>query len=204
MRISRHLLLALLVACVWLPTAAQADTPPVQTADGQWQYTWSCGNGETVEYTVDHQLTPDEETQLRAEQCSSDSAPVPKAAPAPKRLALKIDTKSLLEETLVDLRANRFVVRLRCSRACSVGALLQIGWDAGHGKARVLTVASKPRRLPGAKFVAVPLHLSGSQLAAVRAARADVHVRGFERARASDDGATTYAGWTRTCPVHQH
>jgi hypothetical protein len=185
---------AALVPLVLLATPATAQEP-VPGPDEQL-VTFDCPDGSEATGVLPPDPTQAEmEAAMRA-ACPEGSFDEPEQPAAPRRKGPKVavQDKSLLQQDLSDLRANRFFLKVRCSRACSIKSSVQ-GIVLSP---RALPVGeSAKRKLAAGRWTKVPVRFKAPDVRIFRRA-AKVRVTGFITAKDRKGGMTTYT-WERTC-----
>lgn len=191
-RTSKGGLLALVAGVV----LAAALTSSVAAEDGTYQFRIVCKSGKVVIDTLPV-LPPaakkaNEESARRA-ACPSeyDAAGRPKVPLAPNP---RFDQNDLFQQTLDDVLANRFRLRLTCAKACVIRSSVEI--IVADKRLLLHGVSSRHRLAPG-RLTTIPIRFSAKTRAKLRGAKL-ARVAGFLEVSDARGGKRTVT-WQRTC-----
>lgn len=172
------------------PSAAQ-EPPP---GPGEVVTTFECPDGSQPTGVVPENATQEQLEAAMKAACPDSEFEEPPAPPPGKGPKVTVETRSLLQQDLADLRANRFFIKVRCSRACTV-------------KPSVQAIVLSPRALPVGDGAERKLKARHTTRIAIRFKRADrkifkraslVRVTGIVTATDAKGRTTSYT-WERTC-----
>jgi hypothetical protein len=177
------------------PSAAQDPTP----GPGEVVTTFECPDGSQPSGVVPENATQAElEEAMRAACPDSEFDEPPPPVPAQKGPRVKVHTRSLLTQDLDDLRANRFFIKVSCSRACTVKSSV----EATVLDPRALPVGrSAARELKADRMTRIPIRFRAADRRIFRKA-SRVRVNGIVTATDAKARTTSYT-WYRTCRLAQ-
>ena len=191
-RTSKGVVVALVAGVV----LAAALTSSAGADDGTYQFRIVCKSGKVVIDTLP--VLPPEakranEESARRAACPSeyDAAGRPKVPLAPLP---RFDKNDLFEQTLDDVLANRFRLRLTCPKACVIRSSVEI---IVADKRLLLYGASSRHRLAAGRLTTIPIRFSAGTRAKLRGARL-ARVEGFLEVSDARGGKRTVT-WQRTC-----
>lgn len=191
-RISKGVLVALVagLALAALTSSAAAD-------DGSYEFRIVCKSGKVVIDTLPvlptaAMMKANEESARKA-ACPSeyDAARAPKAPLAPNP---RFDKADLFKQTLDDILANRFRLRLTCPKACVLRSEVEV---IVADKRLLLYGVSSKHRLAAGRLTTVPIRFSAATRAKLRGSKL-ARVEGFLEVSDAKGGKRTVT-WQRTC-----
>ena len=177
------------VLAVALTSSAAAD-------DGTYELRIVCKSGKVVIDTLPV-LPPAakaaNEESARREACPSeyDAAGRPKVPLAPNP---RFDKADLFQQTLDDILANRFRLRLTCPKACVLRSEVEV---IVADKRLLLYGASAKHRLAAGRPTTIPIRFSAATRAKLKGAKL-ARVEGFIEVSDAKGGKRTVP-WQRTC-----
>ena len=188
--------MGVLVALVAGVVLAAALTSSAAADDGTYEFRIVCKSGKVVIDTLPV-LPPaakaaNEESARRA-ACPSeyDAAGRPKAPLAPNP---RFDKADLFQQTLDDILANRFRLRLTCPKACVLRSEVEI---IVADKRLLLYGVSSKHRLAAGRLTTIPIRFSAATRAKLNGAKL-ARVEGFLEVSDAKGGKRTVT-WQRTC-----
>lgn len=173
-----------------------ALTSPAAAEDGTYPFRIVCKSGKVVIDTLPVLPQPAKsanEESARRSACPGDyeAAGSPKAPLAPNP---RFDDDDLFRQTLDDILANRFRLRLTCPKACVIRSSVEI---IVADKRLLLHGVSSSHRLAAGRLTTVPVRFSAETRAKLRGAKL-ARVAGFLEVSDARGGKRTVT-WQRTC-----
>jgi hypothetical protein len=175
---------------------AAALAPSGAADGGTYQFRIVCKNGKVVIDTLPVLAEPAKsanEASARRAACPDeyDAAGRPKVPLAPNP---RFDDQDLFRQTLDDVMANRFRLRLTCPRACIIRSSVEI---VVADKRLLLHGVSSRHLLPAGRPTTIPIRLGAAARAKLRGAKV-ARVAGFLEVSDAKGGKRTVT-WQRTC-----
>lgn len=171
-----------------VPLSAAAD-------DGTYELRIVCKSGKVVIDTLPvlppAAKTENEASARRAACPDDDPAASPKAPLAPNP---RFDQRDLFRQTLDDVLANRFRLRLTCPKACVIRSEVEI---VVADKRLLLYGISSRHRLAAGRLTTIPIRFSAATRAKLEGAKL-ARVEGFVEVSDAKGGKRTVT-WQRTC-----
>ena len=172
------------------PAAAQEPVP----GPGEVVATFDCPDGSQVTGVVPEQATQEQLEEAMKAACPDSEFVEPAPPPSGDGPKVSVQTRSLLRQDLADLRANRFFIKVRCSRRCTAKTSVQaIVLDP-----RALPVGDGPtRKLEAKRMTRIPIRFKRRDRRIFKRA-SRVRLTGYVTATDAKGRSTTYT-WERTC-----
>jgi hypothetical protein len=192
-RISKGVLAALAAGVV----LAAALAPSAVADDGTYEFRIVCKSGKVVIDTLPvlptAAMTKANEESARKAACPSeyDASGAPKVPLAPNP---RFDKTDLFQQTLDDILANRFRLRLTCPKACVLRSEVEV---IVADKRLLLYGVSSKHRLAAGRLTTIPIRFSAATRAKLKGAKL-ARVEGFLEVSDAKGGKRTVT-WQRTC-----